>query len=36
VLAANSPVWRAKANVVARDVLRAYFAKKGAPGVTKP
>lgn len=36
VLAANRPIWRAKANVVARDVLRAYFAKKGAPGVTKP
>lgn len=36
VLAANRPVWTAKANVVARDVLRAYFAKKGAPGVRKP
>lgn len=36
VLAVNRSIWRAKANVVARDVLRAYFAKKGAPGVTKP
>lgn len=36
VLVVNHPVWRVKANVVARDVLRAYFAKKGAPGVTKP
>lgn len=36
VLAANRPVWHAKANVVARDMLRAYFAKQGAPGVTKP
>jgi peptidoglycan glycosyltransferase len=36
VLVVNHPTWRVKANVVARDVLRAYFAKKGAPGVTKP
>lgn len=36
VLAANRPVWHAKANVVARDMLRAYFAKQGAPGVTTP
>lgn len=36
VLAANRPIWHAKANVVARDVLRAYFAKKGAPGVSRP
>jgi peptidoglycan glycosyltransferase len=36
VLVVNQPNWRVKANVVARDVLRAYFAKKGAPGVTKP
>lgn len=36
VLAANRPVWQAKANVVARDMLRAYFAKQGAKGVTRP
>jgi peptidoglycan glycosyltransferase len=36
VLAVNTPTWRAKANVVARDVLRAYFASKGASGVTRP
>jgi cell division protein FtsI/penicillin-binding protein 2 len=36
VLVVNSPTWRAKANVVARDVLRAYFASKGAAGVTRP
>jgi len=36
VLAANRPIWTAKANTVARDVLRAYFAKKGARGVRKP
>jgi peptidoglycan glycosyltransferase len=36
VLVVNTPTWRAKANVVARDVLRAYFASKGAAGVTRP
>jgi cell division protein FtsI/penicillin-binding protein 2 len=36
VLVVNTPSWRAKANVVARDVLRAYFASKGVAGVTKP
>jgi cell division protein FtsI/penicillin-binding protein 2 len=36
VLVVNTPSWRAKANVVAREVLRAYFAAKGTPGVTKP
>lgn len=36
VLAANRPIWQAKANVVARDMLRAYFAKQGARGVTSP
>jgi cell division protein FtsI/penicillin-binding protein 2 len=36
VLVVNSPAWRAKANVVAREVLRAYFAAKGVPGVTRP
>ena len=36
VLVVNTPSWRAKANVVAREVLRAYFAAKGVPGVTRP
>lgn len=36
VLAVNRPTWQAKANVVARDILRAYFNKQGAPGVSKP
>jgi penicillin-binding protein A len=36
VLAVNTPTWRAKANVIARDVLRAYFASRGASGVTRP
>ena len=36
VLVVNTPKWTVKANVVARDVLRAYFAAKGSPGVTAP
>ncbi|HEY3593628.1 MAG TPA: penicillin-binding transpeptidase domain-containing protein, partial [Polyangiaceae bacterium] len=36
VLVVNGANFRAKANVVARDVLRAYFAGKGAPGVNRP
>jgi peptidoglycan glycosyltransferase len=36
VLVVNGPVWREKANVLARDVLRAYFAERSAPGVTRP
>lgn len=32
----NSPVWRRKANEVARDLFRVYFAERGAPGVTDP
>lgn len=36
VLAANRPIWHAKANAVARDMLRAYFAKQGAKGVSAP
>jgi penicillin-binding protein A len=35
-LAVNKPQWTTKANVLARDVLRAYFASKGTPGVVKP
>jgi penicillin-binding protein A len=36
VLVVNGPVWREKANVLARDVLRAYFASHGVTGVTWP
>jgi cell division protein FtsI/penicillin-binding protein 2 len=36
VLVVNGPSWQVKANVVARDMLRAYFASRGAPGVTRP
>jgi cell division protein FtsI/penicillin-binding protein 2 len=32
----NGKVWRRKANEVARDMLRAYFAARGTPGVTPP
>jgi cell division protein FtsI/penicillin-binding protein 2 len=35
-LVVNGPTWQVKANVLARDVLRAYFAARGAPGVTRP
>ena len=36
VLVVNGPTWQVKANVVARDVLRAYFASRGIQGVTRP
>jgi peptidoglycan glycosyltransferase len=36
VLVVNGPTWEVKANVVARDMLRAYFASKDAEGVTRP
>jgi penicillin-binding protein A len=35
-LVVNGPTWQVKANVVAREVLRAYFEANGAEGVTKP
>jgi len=35
-LVINGPAWQVKANVLARDVLRAYFASRGATGVTRP
>ncbi len=35
-LVVNGPTWQIKANVLARDVLRAYFAAQGAQGVTHP
>lgn len=36
VLAINSTTWRVKANTIARQVLQAYFARKGSPGVPMP
>jgi cell division protein FtsI/penicillin-binding protein 2 len=36
VLVVNNPNWTVKANVVARDMLRAYFAQQNVPNVTKP
>ncbi|HVJ89385.1 MAG TPA: penicillin-binding transpeptidase domain-containing protein [Labilithrix sp.] len=35
-LVANDPKWTIKANVLAREVLRAYFAGQHVPGVTSP
>jgi cell division protein FtsI/penicillin-binding protein 2 len=35
-LVVNGPAWEVKANVLAREVLRAYFAARGAMGVTTP
>jgi cell division protein FtsI/penicillin-binding protein 2 len=36
VLVVNGPTWQVKANVVARDVLRAYFAAHDVAGITRP
>jgi penicillin-binding protein A len=36
VLVVNGPSWQVKANVLARDVLRAYFAEQGVQGVSRP
>jgi cell division protein FtsI/penicillin-binding protein 2 len=36
VLVTNGPKWRTKAPFLAREVLRAYFASRGAKGVTAP
>jgi cell division protein FtsI/penicillin-binding protein 2 len=36
VLVVNGPAWRVKANVIAREVLQAYFAEQKAPGVSRP
>jgi peptidoglycan glycosyltransferase len=36
VLVVNGPDWQVKANVIARDVLRAYFAGHDVVGVTRP
>ncbi len=35
-LAVNGPSWQVKANVLGREMLRAYFAARGVPGVTRP
>lgn len=35
-LVVNTPSWQIKGPTLAREVLRAYFAKKGAKGVTPP
>ena len=36
VLVVNQPTWTIKANVLAREVLRAYFASQKVPNVTTP
>lgn len=36
VLVVNGPTWTIKANTLAREVLRAYFAKEKVPHVTPP
>jgi hypothetical protein len=36
VLVVNGPAWRVKANVVARELLQAYFASQKAQGVSYP
>ena len=36
VLVVNNPTWTVKANVLAREVLRAYFASQKVPNVTTP
>jgi penicillin-binding protein A len=36
VLVVNGPRWEVKANVIARDVLRSYFASQSTEGVTRP
>jgi cell division protein FtsI/penicillin-binding protein 2 len=35
-LVVNTPVWRIKGPHLAREVLRAYFAARGHPGVSRP
>jgi cell division protein FtsI/penicillin-binding protein 2 len=36
VLVVNKPAWHVKANVLARELLREYFAREHTPGVTAP
>jgi peptidoglycan glycosyltransferase len=35
-LVVNTPIWQIKAPQLAREVLRAYFAKQNKPGITAP
>ncbi len=35
-LVVNTPTWQIKAPQLAREVLRAYFAKQNKPGITAP
>jgi cell division protein FtsI/penicillin-binding protein 2 len=35
-LVVNGPSWRIKANVLAREMLQAYFAEQKVPGVSRP
>lgn len=35
-LVVNGPTWQIKANTLARDLLRAYFAEEEVPGVSRP
>jgi cell division protein FtsI/penicillin-binding protein 2 len=35
-LVVNNPSWRIKGPMLAREILRAYFAKKGVRGITSP
>ena len=35
-LVVNDPVWKVKANVLAREALQAYFAQNGAALATMP
>ncbi|MEO8796861.1 MAG: hypothetical protein ABI551_03175, partial [Polyangiaceae bacterium] len=36
VLVVNRPQWHIKANVIAREMLRSYFAEQGVAHVTTP
>ena len=36
VLVVNLPTWQVKANVVAREMLHAYFAEQKVPGLLRP
>ena len=36
VLVVNKPQWHVKANVMARELLREYFARQDLPGITAP
>ena len=36
VMLLNADVWRSKANEIARDMMRVYFAARGKPGIVDP